>query len=109
MSEHFAAPETLSEMENVLALLRDEDDLPEAIRRLDVLLIECRANAAPEDDRESIALGDYHYYAYDQPQGEWVGPQIRVVPERIVDDRPGCTCWSYGQGGPHDPSCALEA
>lgn len=36
-------------------------------------------------------------------------PPVRVIPERIKDDRLGCTCYSYGQGGPHDPSCFLEA
>lgn len=38
-----------------------------------------------------------------------VKPVVRIIPERFEDDRPGCSCYSYAEGGPHDPSCALEA
>jgi hypothetical protein len=99
--EHFATDDTISELSNVLGLVEAEDDPEEAKRRLRDLLAELRRNALPEDDREPIAPGDYRYYA--------PGQVVRVIPERIVDDRPGCTCYSYAEGGPHDPSCALEA
>lgn len=36
-------------------------------------------------------------------------PMTDPTPERIEDDRPGCTCYSYAEGGPHDPFCFLEA
>lgn len=103
MSEHFATTETVTELENILEITLDETEgeRTEAVQRLELLLAELRANAEPDDGREPIAPGDYRYYDHHQ--------QVRVIPERIKDDRPGCTCWSYAEGGPHDPSCALEA
>lgn len=62
MAEHFATDETISELDNVLRLIRDEEDAPEAIRRLEALMIELNANAVPDDGREAIAPGDYHYF-----------------------------------------------
>lgn len=32
----------------------------------------------------------------------------RTLGQRREKD-PGCTCYSYAEGGPHDPFCALEA